>query len=112
MFCWNCGVEVSEQAVICVKCGVSLKKTQLAESSLQSAPGATASLVLGIIGLFFIPLIFGIIAIVLGAKAKKRIAQEPGVYAGGGKATAGIVLGIIDVSVMTVLWILCIIGMV
>ena len=51
---------------------------------------ATAALVCGIIGLFIFGLILGIIAIVQGSRAKKL--GYPG-----GKATAGIVLGIIDI---------------
>ena len=50
---------------------------------------ATTSLVCGIVGLFFLGIALGIIAIVQGNRAKKL--GYPG-----GKATAGIVLGILD----------------
>ena len=66
------------------------------------AKGATASLVLGILSLF-IPvagLILGIIAIVLGNKARKQ--------PNGGLGTAGFVLGIIG-TVLGSIWIIYII---
>ncbi|MDR0914823.1 MAG: zinc-ribbon domain-containing protein [Oscillospiraceae bacterium] len=60
---------------------------------------ATGSLVCGIIGLFVAGLIMGIIAIVQGNKAKKLGYT-------GGKATAGIVLGIIDIACMVLFMII------
>jgi hypothetical protein len=57
---------------------------------------ATGSLVCGIIGLFVAGLSLGIIAIVQGNKAKKLGYT-------GGKATAGIVLGIIDIACLVFL---------
>ena len=64
--------------------------------------GATASLVLGILSLFipFIGLVLGIIAIVLGNKARKQ--------PNGGLGTAGFVLGILG-TVLGSIWIIYII---
>jgi hypothetical protein len=66
-------------------------------------------MVLGIIGLFagFIP---GILAIVLGSGAKRRIRSNPATYGGGGMATAGIVLGIIDTVIGTIVGILVVVA--
>ena len=58
---------------------------------------ATWSLVLGIIGLFIAGLILGIIAIVLSVKAKKQISANPQL-GGEGRATAGLILGILGVA--------------
>gem|GEM_PF-6595292 len=77
--------------------------------SLPDAPGATTAMVLGIIGLFVAGMILGIIALVMGLKAKKAISENPGMYGGSGKATAGIVLGIIGIvgwGLATIFWIL------
>lgn len=63
---------------------------------------ATGSLVCGIIGLFFCGLILGIIAIVLGTGAKKAM-QQSGNFDGQGMATAGVVLGIIDLILHVVI---------
>ena len=51
----------------------------------------------GIIGLFCVGIILGIIALCCASSAKKAIRANPGVYGGGGMATAGTVLGIIDI---------------
>lgn len=60
----------------------------------QVHPGdsaGTVSLVCGILGLFFFGVVLGVIAIVQGSKAKKLGYTGP-------KATAGIVLGVVDVA--------------
>ncbi len=62
----------------------------------KNAPGATSSLVCGILGFFICGPIFGIVAISSANKAKKLILQQPEVYTGDGLATAGLVVGIID----------------
>ncbi len=62
----------------------------------KNAPGATSSLVWGILGFFFCGLIFGIVAICEANKAKNLIHEQPDVYTGDGLATAGLVIGIID----------------
>ena len=53
---------------------------------------AIASLALGVIGFFAVPVIASIIAIVLGSQAQKEIARDPTVE-GAGLARAGIILG-------------------
>jgi predicted Zn finger-like uncharacterized protein len=62
----------------------------------RNAPGAVASLVWGILGLFICGFIFGIVAITQANSAKKLIAANPELYTGEGIATAGMVMGIID----------------
>lgn len=75
-------------------------------SQKTNAEGATSSLVYGILGFFICGPIFGIAAISNANKAKKTIAANPEMYEGDGLATAGLVLGIIDLSV----WALIILG--
>ncbi len=55
---------------------------------------ATEALTYGIIGLFCFGIVLGPVAISKALKAKKMIAMNPQL-AGSGKATAGLVLGII-----------------
>lgn len=62
-----------------------------------NAPNAVAALVVGLIGLVCFGVIMGIIAICLGVSASGHIRRNPRAYTGGGMATAGIVLGIIDI---------------
>jgi len=64
-----------------------------------NAPGATSSLVWAILGFFFCGLIFGIVAISNANKAKKLIREQPDIYTGDGLATAGLVVGVIELVV-------------
>ena len=67
---------------------------------LPDHPRATTALVLGIIGVAgaftcFLPVVVAPFAWVLGAKARKEIRSAPQQWGGDGRATAGMVLGII-----------------
>lgn len=59
-YCSNCGEQIDEKAVICVKCGVPVSNNSVTQNSYnqvsnnvpkQGHGAATASLVLGILGL-------------------------------------------------------------
>jgi ABC-type phosphate transport system permease subunit len=60
---------------------------------------AIGSLVCGILGLFVFGVILGAIAIGLGVSAQRSIRRDPLMKKGNGMATAGVVLGIIDVVI-------------
>ena len=75
------------------------------------APGATALMVCGIVSLALVPLAcctygvtelasipLGIVAVVLGFRARGRIAQSQGVLGGSGKAMAAIVTGFVSIG--------------
>ena len=65
-------------------------------------PGkATASLVLGIVGLVFCPVICSVLAIVFGRQAKAEIGRNPSL-GGASLANAGVILGWVGVA-LTVL---------
>ena len=74
-YCSNCGEQIDEKAVICVKCGVPVNGSNTINQTVTQTPtqtttnvqkkgsgAATASLVLGIIGL-----ICGVISIIIAA---------------------------------------------
>lgn len=61
--------------------------------------GAVAALVLGIVGLVFIPLIPSIIAWALGAQAVRRCDEDPDLE-GRSMAMVGMVLGIVGVALV------------
>jgi hypothetical protein len=70
---------------------------------------ATASLVLGIIGLVICPIICSLLAIIFGYSAKNEIAASGGRQTGGSNATAGIILGWIGLAiyiVVTIIWVI------
>ena len=76
----------------------------------MEAPGATPSMILGIIAVVLAPigcfcgfleivaLPLGIVAVVLGFRARSRIAQSQGTLGGGGKALAGLITGFIAIG--------------
>jgi hypothetical protein len=66
---------------------------------------ATASLVLGIIGLFVCPVICSVLAIVFGYTARNEIAASGGRQGGSGNATAGIILGWVGIAI-DLIWII------
>ena len=72
-----------------------VQSRQQAELTTNIASGATISLLFGIVGLLLFGIILGPTAIVLSLGAKGRIRENPEL-GGGGRATAGLVLGIVD----------------
>lgn len=65
----------------------------------ENAPGAIGSLVCGIIGLFCCAFVFGIIAIVWGLSARRKIEDNPQRYTGDHYALAAIILGIVGLLI-------------
>ena len=74
-------------------------------------PGsATASLVLGILGLVLCPIICSVLAIIYGNQARREIERDPSL-GGAGTATAGYVLGIVGLALyglFLLIWIVAI----
>lgn len=103
--CNRCGRSTAprggEPPRFCAVCGQRLvplhDEIQRALASGPQTPGmAIAALVLGALSLIpGIGLLFGLIAIALGAKAKNHIEHSRGTLGGRGLAVAGITLGII-----------------
>ena len=95
--CSKCGSSYSARRATCPNCGTKTpaSKHSHARSVVRGdAPGATQSLVYGIISLLICGIIFGIVAIQKSNEAKRAIKANPNLT-GEGKATAGLVLGII-----------------
>ena len=65
---------------------------------------ATASLILGIVGIFICPIICCVLALIFGYSAKNEIAASGGYQTGDSYATAGIILGWIGL-VISIIWI-------
>lgn len=64
---------------------------------------SVTSLVLGILGILtlgYLGIVFGPLAIIFGARALKKIRQNPDVYGGQGMAKAGLILGIIACAML------------
>jgi hypothetical protein len=68
--------------------------------TLPNSTTAIISLITGILGVTFLPVIGSIIALITGYMARKEINESNGTLAGSGMATAGIVLGWIGIALL------------
>jgi len=101
-FCSRCGKEIPENARYCPNCGRGDRR-EVAEQ--RTSGMAVASLVTGIIGIFLIPIIFSLLAIIFGSVGINQ-ASRPGIKSHG-MAVAGLVLGIIGLVgdiIFLVIW--------
>ena len=110
--CNCCGEPMDDQAKFCTRCGSSSEgyneynpygNTQFYPPMEKTSGFAVASLVLGIVSVFFnafwmIPSVLAIIFGIIGYLQSKK----PG-YKGGGMAIAGLVLGIIFLAIYVLL---------
>ena len=83
---------------------------QQQQTGPTSSGKATASLVLGILGLVFCPLICSVLALVFGHQGRNEIDGSGGRISGRGVATAGIILGWVGLVIWGLLFALGIIG--
>ena len=77
-------------------------------STLPSSTLAIVSLVSGILGFTFVPLIGAIVALVTGYMARNETRSIPPKASGDGMATAGIIMGWIGIG-LTVVGVCCVI---
>jgi Domain of unknown function (DUF4190)/Prokaryotic RING finger family 1 len=95
MRCPNCRDLIFSDERVCPRCKAITSPDGICHGPAVNAPGAVAALVFGIVGLFFCGVIFGPAAISKANEAKRAMQEDP-TLSGGGLATAGLVLGIID----------------
>jgi hypothetical protein len=95
MYCNQCRALLPIGAPMCANCQAFTSPDNMYHGPRMNAPGAVASLVCGIIGLLICGIVFGPIAIAQSSQAKRAIAADP-TLGGGGMATAGLILGILD----------------
>jgi hypothetical protein len=106
-FCFRCGQAMEASAPTCPQCGASqLSSAVYAPPPVQQPPStaetngmAIASLVLGILWLYWIG---SILAVVFGHIALGQIARSQGRSAGRGMALAGVILGYIGIAVLVI----------
>ncbi len=65
----------------------------------QTSSLAVISLVAGIASFFIVPVLGALVAVIVGGMAKKEIRQSGGRMTGEGMATAGIILGWINIAI-------------
>ena len=126
-FCKYCGNKVKEDSKFCNKCGKNIEENEnvkIPDAVIESTtsdntndkqneynnmtsrtnPMAIASFVCSLVGILLFGLILGTVAIVLSVYAKKHMKIFEN-EKGEGFATAGLVIGIVDV-VLYSLWII------
>ena len=69
-------------------------------TSLPTSGAATVSLIFGILAYVFLPLIGAIVAVIAGHMARNEIRASGGRLGGNGLATAGLVLGYIQIGLL------------
>ncbi len=106
-FCKNCLVPIRGQSY-CASCKTLVlagKQPSVPDAGSMPCPEAGEALKYAIIGLFCFGIILGPVAIQKALKARSMIAANPRLT-GSGKATAALIIGILDV----VFWVLGIIA--
>jgi len=98
MICPNCGAENPEERDFCQSCGAPLREptpTPAPPPPAYTTPEApttsglaVASLIMGIVGWFLLPLVGNVLAILFGHMAKREIAQS------GGRLTGEVGVGV------------------
>jgi Domain of unknown function (DUF4190)/Prokaryotic RING finger family 1 len=93
--CPGCRVPFAVGSHICPACRMITSPDGIYRGPKTNAPGAVQALVYGLVGLVFCGVILGPVAISKASTAKAAMASDP-TLGGEGLATAGTVLGIID----------------
>jgi len=96
MHCPSCNATLLIGSQFCSVCRAITSPDGIYHGPKVNAPGAVASMVYGIVGLFICGLILGIVAISKASSAKAAMRLDP-TLGGGGYATSGTVLGIIAI---------------
>lgn len=96
MYCPGCRNAILSSSLICGLCRAITSPDGIYHGPKVNAPGAVASLVSGIVGLFICGIVLGPFAISKSNAAKAAIRSDP-TLSGEGLATAGMIMGIIDI---------------
>ena len=100
--CPHCGKFMRTRDALCPYCKQAPTPDGVYDGPTRNAPDAVPSMVWGIVGLFICGVILGIVAIQKSGAARKAMDADPRL-GGRGYATAGLVLGIIDLVLWTLI---------
>lgn len=99
--CPSCRVPFAIGSPICPACRMITSPDGIYHGPKTNAPGAVQALVYGLVGLVFCGVILGPVALSKASSAKAAMAADP-TLGGEGLATAGTVLGIVDLVLFVV----------
>jgi len=99
--CPSCRVPFAVGSPICPACRMITSPDGIYHGIKTNAPGAVQALVYGLVGLVFCGVILGPVALSKASSAKAAMAADP-TLGGEGLATAGTVLGIVDIVLFVV----------
>jgi len=102
--CPECSETIQGQALVCHYCGFDYRAASRQQVAKSTNGMAVASMVLGIVWIYWIG---SILALIFGYLARKQIDASDGTQQGRGMAIAGIVLGWVGVGtlVITIVWV-------
>jgi type IV pilus assembly protein PilA len=114
MFCNHCGRDNPDSSQFCNSCGANLTtSTPAVPYPVVPPPGptetvptsgkATASLILGILGLTIFSILTAIPAIIFGHMSRKEIRESGGRLKGEGMALAGMIMGYISTGLVVLI---------
>lgn len=105
--CRACSALSETDKTFCPHCGTPFFSDPQTSSVPRANGKATTALVLGLVGLILFGFILGVLAIVFASIAKSEISRQPRAFTNSGAATAGLVLGIVDIvaGVLIFVWI-------
>lgn len=128
-YCKRCGAPCEDGDAVCRNCGYRFdqtsstrdynsnfsQQTDMYPNRPHTNGMAVASLVLGLIGILFLPcrgigLITSVLAIIFGVISSRSIKSSRGTETGSGMAIAGLVLGIVSVALAVLVILLAAIG--
>ena len=104
--CRACSALSETDKTFCPHCGTPFFTNSNGPTIARANGKATTALVLGLVGLVLFGFILGVLAIVFASLAKAEISRQPNAFTNSGAATAGLVLGIVDIvaGVLIFVW--------
>ncbi|MFV1990343.1 MAG: DUF4190 domain-containing protein [Acidimicrobiales bacterium] len=102
LYCQNCGRPMDVRDTACGDCGAAPSAEQLGMVAALPAPKegknglAVASLVVSLLGLFLVPLVGSVAAVVMGHLARRQMAAAP--QDGDSFALSGIAIGYLGIA--------------
>lgn len=99
--CPNCRSPALAGTMLCPMCRAILSPDGIYHGPKLTSPDARSALICGLVGLVFCGVVLGPLAISKAGAAKRAIAADPSLT-GEGLATAGMVLGILDLVLFVI----------